>query len=473
MTSEPLYPALPLLLIDDEQPWLRSLSLTLREMAGISNVIKCHESRDVMALLARQEVSMILLDLTMPHLSGEDLLPMINQDYPHIPVIILSGMNQVETAVRCMHQGAFDYHVKTVEKERLLAAIQRAFSLRELQDENLRLKRRFLDPLEKPEIFHRFQTRSHKMRALFQYVEAIAGTSEPVLITGESGVGKELFADAIHQTHCSDGPLVAVNVAGLDDAHFSDTLFGHLRGAFTNAEKDRPGMIEKAAGGILFLDEIGDLNPSSQVKLLRLLQEGEYFALGSDTPRKARCSFIFATNHNLEINQQQGTFRKDLYYRLKAHHLEIPPLRERKEDLQLLLETFLAEAAKNFGKPQPAVPRELPGLLAGYHFPGNVRELRAMVFNAIGQHKSGNLSLELFKRAVAPEGEENTSGPAPMHSLIFPDKLPTLEEVGRQVVAEAMRRAEGNISAAGDLLGITRQGLSKRIKKYSSDSHLS
>lgn len=469
MISETLYPTLPVMLIDDEQPWLRSLSLTLKEMAGISNVIKCSDSSEVMSLLSRNDVSMILLDLTMPHISGEDLLTMISKDYPHIPVIILSGMNQVDTAVNCMQKGAFDYFVKTVEKERLLTGIQRAFSLRELQRENLRLKRRFLDPLENPDIFSRFQTRSHKMRALFQYVEAIAGTSEPVLITGESGVGKELFARAIHQSHCPEGSLIAVNVAGLDDDHFSDTLFGHMKGAFTGADKDRPGMIEKASGGTLFLDEIGDLSPSSQIKLLRLLQEGEYFPLGSDSPRIANCSFIFATNHDLATSQMKGFFRKDLYYRLKAHHLEIPALRARKEDLPLLLEAFFEEAAKNFDKPQPAVPKELPGLLASYHFPGNVRELRAIVFNAIGLHKSHKLSLDHFKTAIGLDKEYAPEAPGRMHEVRFPEVMPSLEEVGVQAVEEAMRRAEGNITLAANLLGITRQGLSKRIKKHSVD----
>ena len=472
MTTEPLYPALPLLLVDDEQPWLRSLSLTLKEIAGISNIIKCSDSSEVMSLLSRREVSMILLDLTMPHISGEDLLTMISKDYPHIPVIILSGMNQVETAVRCMHKGAFDYYVKTVEKERLLTGIQRAFSMRELQRENLRLKRRFLDPLEQPDIFSRFQTRSHRMRALFQYVEAIAGTTEPVLITGESGVGKELFARAIHQAHNTEGPLVAVNVAGLDDEHFSDTLFGHTRGAFTSAEKDRPGMIENASGGTLFLDEIGDLNPSSQIKLLRLLQEGEYFPLGSDTPSLANCSFIFATNHDLEHNQLLGTFRKDLYYRLKAHHLEIPALRDRKEDLPLLLEAFFEEAAKSFDKQKPAVPKELPGVLASYYFPGNVRELRAIVFNAIGQHKSHKLSLETFKHAIGQDRDSQAALPVESQKMTFPDKLPTLEQIGMLAVEEAMRRADGNITTAANLLGITRQGLSKRLKKYSLETQL-
>ena len=356
--------------------------------------------------------------------------------------------------------------MKTVEKDRLLTGIQHAFAIREIHQENHRLKRRFLDPLEHPEVFNKFQTRSHKMRALFQYVEAIAGTSEPILITGESGVGKELFAKAIQQAHRPEGPMVAVNVAGLDDEHFSDTLFGHTRGAFTSADKERAGMIEKAGVGTLFLDEIGDLSQSSQVKLLRLLQEGEYFPLGSDTPRKAICAFIFATNQNLKRNQQDGFFRKDLFYRLNAHHLEIPALRDRKEDLPLLLETFFEEAAKSFGKPHPAIPKDLPGLLASYNFPGNVRELRAMVFNAIGLHKSHKLSLKLFKQALGSAREKSPSS-GDLQRVMFPDDLPTLEEVGMQAVEEAMRRAQGNVTTAANLLGITRQGLSKRLKKYS------
>lgn len=465
MTDEQLYPALPILLVDDEQPWLRSLSLTLRDMAGITNIIKCSESREVMPLLADHDVSLILLDLTMPHFTGEDLLSMINKEYPHIPVIILSGMNQVETAVRCMHKGAFDYYVKTVEIERLLTGIQRAFSLYELQRENHRLKRRFLDPLENPDLFSRFHTRSHKMRALFQYIEAIAGSSEPVLITGESGVGKELFAQAVHQANCPGGPFVAVNVAGLDDAHFSDSLFGHMRGSFTNADKDRPGLIEKAIGGTLFLDEIGDLSMQSQIKLLRLLQEKEYFPLGSDSPRQAKCSFIFATNHDLELAQERGIFRKDLFYRLQAHHIPVPPLRERKEDLPLLVDVFFEEAAKNLDKPQPAVPKELVWLLSSYHFPGNVRELRAIVFNAISMHKSHKLSLESFKNAIGHNPQREDLPRSETQTVIFPEQLPTLEGVGAQIVDEAMRRVGGNITAAANLLGLTRQGLSKRLKK--------
>ena len=471
MDEKNLFPAVPILMVDDERPWLRSLSLTLKEMAGINNTIKCTDSREVMGILREHEICLVLLDLTMPHISGVDLLTMIHADYPDIPVIIISGMNQVETAVKCIKQGAFDYYVKTVEKERLLTGIQQAFAVRQLKKENFRLRRRFLDPLGNPEVFSKFQTRNHRMRAIFQYLEAIAGSGEPILITGESGTGKELIAKAFHQLSHPDHPWVAVNAAGLDDNHFSDTLFGHTRGAFTSAEKERPGMITKAENGTLFLDEIGDLSLPSQIKLLRLLQEGEYFPLGSDTPKYACTTFVFATNVNLEEKVNSGEFRKDLYYRLRSHHVELPPLRERHEDLPLLLEDFFNEAATKMDKRPPSVPHELVGLLSTYNFPGNIRELRAMVFNAISLHKSHKLSLQSFRNAIAKEQEaiEVRSGSGEtvpeIKEVAFPQQMPTLEELGQQAVREAMRRAKDNQTLAASLLGITRQALSKRLQK--------
>lgn len=472
--NDNLFPSLPILLIDDERPWLRTLSLTLKEMAGINNIIKCTDSREVMAIMEEHEICLVLLDLNMPHISGTDLLTMIHSDYPDVPVIVLSGMNQVETAVQCIKQGAFDYYVKTVEKDRLLTGIQQAFAIRQLKKENFRLRRRFLDPLENPDVFSKFHTRNHRMRAIFQYLEAVAGSGEPILITGESGVGKELVARAFHQLSHPDNPWVAVNAAGLDDNHFSDTLFGHTRGAFTSADKERPGMIVKATDGTLFLDEIGDLSLPSQIKLLRLLQEGEYYPLGSDTPKQAETTFVFATNMPLEEKVNSGEFRKDLYYRLYSHHVEIPPLRERPEDLPLLLEDFFAEAAEKMDKKPPTVPHELVGLLSTYNFPGNVRELRAMVFNAISLHKSHKLSLQSFRDAITREHDNTTPKGSnqtipDIRQLTFPQQMPTLEELGQQAVREAMRRAKDNQTLAASLLGITRQALSKRLQKLNND----
>ena len=474
--KETPYPANPILLVDDELPWLRSLSLTLRESTGISNIVKCSDSREVINILRNKEISLVLLDLTMPHLSGQELLPMITEEFPEIPIIVLSGLNQIDTAVRCMQLGAFDYFVKTVEKDRLITSIQRAYSMQEMRKENLSLKARFLEGnLEYPEAFARINTCSKKMRAVLQYCEAVAQSSEPILITGESGVGKELIARAISRISCPAGPWVAVNVAGLEDTVFSDTLFGHTKGAFTGAERERRGLIEEAGGGTLFLDEIGDLNQTSQIKLLRLLQEGEYFPLGADSPRKLKAKLIFATNNELACKTATGEFRKDLYYRLSAHHVRIPALRERTEDMPLLIAQFLKDAAVAFGKKTPTAPKELVSLLSLYSFPGNVRELRAMIFNAVSLHKSHVLSMESFKEKIGCSAKDEASVsstaetfPESHEAVIqfaFPDRLPNLVEISNLVVNVAMQRAGGNQTLAATMLGISRQALAKRLKK--------
>jgi DNA-binding NtrC family response regulator len=287
-----------------------------------------------------------------------------------------------------------------------------------------------------------------------------------VLITGESGTGKEAIAQAIHTLSGRNGPLVCVNVAGLDDNIFADTLFGHHRGAFTGADKARAGMIEQAGNGTLFLDEIGDLSLASQVKLLRLLQEGEYYALGSDRPKRIRARVLVATHQNLEQKQRDGAFRKDLYYRLRTHQVELPPLRRRQDDIGLLLDFFLAQAAEELGRTRPTVPKELPVLLNNYAFPGNVRELRALCYDALSQHRAGVLSMDVFRRVVGqsgtpPEPETQTASP-----LFAPDQpLPTLQEAADLLVAEAMKRAQGNQSLASRLLGVSQPALSKRLKK--------
>ncbi|MDI5987339.1 sigma-54 dependent transcriptional regulator [Halomonas sp. M4R5S39] len=462
-----LYPSFGLLLVDDEPSFLRSLSIALERSGGITNIYRCQDSREVLTLLERENIGLVTLDLTMPHLSGEQLLARIVEEHPDVGVIVISGLNQVETAVNCIKQGAFDYFVKTDEEGRLLEGIKRAIRLQELRQENQELRKRFLnDTLEHPEAFARIVTADKGMRSVFQYLESVAPTSQPILIGGESGVGKELFARAAHDLSGRQGPLVCVNVAGLDDNVFADTLFGHQRGAFTGADQERAGMIEQAADGTLLLDEIGDLSMASQVKLLRLLQEGEYYPLGSDRPRRMRARVVVATHQDLGEKQRAGTFRKDLYYRLRTHQVHIPSLRQRKSDIPLLLEHFLAEAADELGKHKPSYPPELPVLLTNYGFPGNVRELRAMVFDAMSVHRSRTLSMEIFKRAMQHTNDRPLPHPVTRHTAFAPDEpLPTLHAVADQLVDEAMKRAEGNQSIASRLLGISQPALSKRLKK--------
>jgi len=300
-----VYPDFPVILVDDEVQALNSFELTLRS-ANMNHFLRVQDSREVMDLLCGQEVEVMLLDLRMPHVSGDELLPKIIDGYPEIPVIIITAANDVDTAVKCMQLGAFDYIVKPVEKSRLISAVKRAVDLRHLQRENRMLKAHVLgDTLQNPGAFAEIITASTAMRAIFQYVEAIGASPRPVLITGETGVGKELMARAVHAVSRRQGAFVPVNVAGLDDNVFADTLFGHKKGAFTDAQEPRNGMIEQASGGVLFLDEIGDLSTVSQVKLLRLLQDGEFFPLGSDMAKRTDARIVVATNQDLDGLRRQ------------------------------------------------------------------------------------------------------------------------------------------------------------------------
>ena len=471
MTTERLYPDRPVLLVDDEPAWTHSLALSLKVSGGINHTLVCNDSREAQGLLEQHDCCLVLLDLTMPYLGGEDLLGLINESRPEVPVIIISGMNQIETAIRCVKAGAEDFFVKTDERERVVSGVVRILRQIQLRDENRRLKNTLLqEPVERPPAFSAFHTRSSRMQTVFAYLTAISRSREAVLITGESGTGKELIARSLHQLSCPDAPWVAVNVAGLDDDMFSDTLFGHVPGAYTGADRSRPGMVEEAGAGILFLDEIGDLSKVSQVKLLRLLQEGEYYPLGSDQPRSTRARIIAATNQDLAARETEGTFRRDLLYRLGAHQVEIPPLRERPEDLPLLLDAFLEEAAAQMACKKPRIPAELPVLLSTYGFPGNIRELRAMVFDAVSLHKGGVLSMQRFKELVDTQLETGTAGrdmPPVSREMVFPQQLPTLKEVSQQLVDEALRRAQGNQSLAARMLGVSPQALNKRLKSQS------
>ena len=466
----PLNPAKPIIIVDDEASILLAIDTTL-QMAGLNNTITCQNSQQVMGILADNPIEAMLLDLNMPNVDGHRLLDDVQREYPDVPVIIVTGAVDVETAVRCIKAGAFDYIVKPVEADRLITAVNRAVSFQELKRENRSLHRQMLrNELEHPEAFSRIITGNKKMMAIFQYVEAIATTSQPVLIRGETGVGKELIARTIHQLSGLKGKFVALNSAGLDDSVFSDTLFGHVKGAFTGADVPRGGLIEQADGGTLFLDEIGDLNPASQIKLLRLLQEGEYFSLGSDVPRAANARIIAATNQRLSVLLSEGRFRRDLNYRLQTHRIYIPPLRDRLDDIPQLIDHFLASAASRLKKTTPPLPRELLPIMTSYDYPGNVRELESMVFDALSRHRSGILSLESFKSHIAREQPVEIPPPGSsdanaFHPITFSHKLPTIKQATRLLIEEAMHRSGGNQSSAAKMLGISQQALSKRLKK--------
>lgn len=472
-SSEPL--PISVLLVDDEPEILLGASSIIKS-AGIQPVVTLQDSRRVLPLLETTAVSILILDLFMPHLSGMELLPNIRRKYPNITIIVITASLEVETAVVCMKEGVFDYLVKPVEEERLISSVKKEMDVQSLRQHVCTLKQSLLaGQTTFGSTFDTIITRCKKMQAIFRYVTATAVTNEPILITGETGVGKELFAHAVHKISERQGQFITINVAGLDDIVFTDTLFGHRKGAYTGADLPREDLIAQAKGGTLFLDEIGDLSESAQVKLLRLLQEREYYPLGSDLPRKTDARIVLATNRDLGKRIADGMFRADLYYRLAVHEITIPPLRERKEDIPLLATHFLAQAARSMDKPTPTPPVELFSLLMGYDFPGNIRELRGVVFDAVAQHESRMISMQSFRKIIDHSRVATTSATitvsednkkaltSPM--IQYTEKCPTLKEAEWSVIHEALRRANNNQGVAAILLGISRQALNRRLAR--------
>jgi DNA-binding NtrC family response regulator len=473
-------PSFCILIVDDEDYVRESVSAALKS-AGITNLVSAAEPIEAMELLAANDVGLVLLDLTMPGITGEEFLARIREEQPGVSVVVITGNRDIEKAVECMRAGAADYLVKPVERERLVSTARRIIENQELVRENEAIKEGLLSGIsQRNSAFAAIATADPRMLQLMAYAEAIAKSAHPVLVTGETGVGKELFSRAVHELSGRKGELVAVNAAGLDDALFADLLFGHRKGAYTGADSDFEGLIDKARNGTLFLDEIGDLSPASQLKLLRVIETGEYFPLGSDLMRRGRARFIVATNRDLDAVVGASHFRRDLYYRLRGHRIRIPPLRERLGDLPLLVERFIASAAAELDVDPPAAPIELYPLLRGYSFPGNVRELQAMVFEAVNAQvivgeSAGSLPLSVFRDAIGEAKEGNRGGaasqaglgaqiPSDGPRLVFPNPLPSASELTELLFDEALKRAGGNQSIAARLLGVTPQAVSKRLK---------
>lgn len=458
-----------ILLVDDEEQFLKSASFVLRS-SGFGNISTCQDSCCVMDKLQTEEHELVLLDVMMPIMSGNELIIKIKEKYPHLPVVIVTAINEIDSAVNFIKNGAFDYIVKPVDKARLITTVQKALEHGTLLSENSRLRESiFSRDLKNPTAFEHIVTRSQSMQSVFRYIEAIAPTPLPVLVTGETGSGKELIARALHNASGRKGEFVAVNVAGLDDNLFCDALFGHEKGAYTGAERNRSGLIAKAEGGTLFLDEIGELRMESQVKLLRLLEDRTYYQVGSDKLLTSDARIVVATNAEVDPFGGNSGFRKDLFFRLQSHHIQLPPLRNRKEDIEPLLNHFIQSASRDLNKKLPASPPQLLNLLATHSFPGNVRELRGMVFDAVSRHSGGVLSMECFREHIARTKSHTQTMPTaasdqlPTGKVIFTDQLPSLKEIEKSLVEEALKRAGNNQSIAANILGITRSALNKRL----------
>jgi DNA-binding NtrC family response regulator len=467
MTPLKTYPQFPVLIVDDEDDVLQSYKTTLR-FNRIENFELCNDSSLVLGLVDKNAYSAIVLDLFMPRVTGQELLERIREKHPENVIIVVTGSHDVGTAVECMKRGAYDYLVKPVDDSRLVMTLRNAIELGELRRENSALGAHMLKSgVRHPELFATIVSASESIRSIFSYIEAIAVSPRPVLITGESGTGKELFARALHTVSSRTGKFVPVNVGGLDDTLFSDSLFGHRKGAFTGADNERPGLIEKAAGGTLFLDEIGTLQSLSQIKLLRLLQEGEYYPLGSDVVKTMQTVVIAATNEDLDVKMKEGAFRNDLFYRLRTHHIHVPSLRERIDDIPLLIEHFVSDTATTLGKPAPAISPRITECLRKCPFPGNVRELQALVFDAVTRCREKELDASYFEQYAIlhvgkPCGEgADTSQPL---EVLKAGGVPKLKDVEDFLIAKALEKAGNNQTIAAQMLGVSQSTLSRRAR---------
>jgi DNA-binding NtrC family response regulator len=441
------------LVVDDDPAILQGTAQALKTELEID--CEC-VANGTAALKALENLSfgLVLLDLSLPDLSGEEILARVRQNHPELPVIIITALSDLESAVRCMRGGAYDYIVKGSDPGRLLNSVRRGLESRRKDLKIAALKRSLLtDQLKNPSHFEALVTGHPRMHALFRFIEAVAGSEEPILLQGETGTGKELFAQAIHRASGVAGPFVATNLGGLDDVMVSDTLFGHVKGAFTGADEPRKGMVVQASGGTLFLDEIGDLSPQSQVKLLRFLENREYFPLGTDTARRSEARIVAATNMDLEVRAEQGLFRRDLLYRLAMYRVDIPPLRERAEDIPLLCNHLT-----------PGGPRLHPAAveaLSRYDFPGNIRELKGLLLKARAL-SNGEIGADLIETMLG-------SSPRPAAQKHPEPVFPTIHQAVSKLVDDALRKTQGHQASAAKLLGISPQALSKRLKQKENE----
>ncbi|MDR2400555.1 MAG: sigma-54 dependent transcriptional regulator [Deferribacteraceae bacterium] len=446
----------PILVAGTRLEVIEQLTLILQEEFPHVWTVK---EEECLRLIEENRFALVVLEASSLK-SSTELILKIKSFSPKLQVIVAADRTDAPTVVEFMRSGAYDLlelpdakshlnisAVRGIERSMLLDALEVAVS-------------HYGSPkFFKPDAFSHIVTINPDMYSIFRYLEEISISMQPVLISGETGSGKELFAQAIHKLS-GRSPFITVNIAGVDDTVFSDTLFGHTKGAFTGAIAERKGILTKAKGGVLLLDEIGELPEQSQIKLLRLIQENTYYPLGSDTSATMDVKLILATNKDLLYEVNQGTFRKDLYYRIHTHSVTIPPLRERLDDIPSLLIHFVKKASAAMGKTPPGISPELVAYLSRYSYPGNVRELEAMVNDAVATHKRGSLALTQFRKYIgkaAPKSKEN-----PISRLTV-GGFPTLKEAEDYIIAKAMEKGGGNQKKAAALLGISRQALNKRL----------
>ncbi len=438
------------LVVDDE----RAHRLMMRghlEEAGF-RVLEAPGGRQALELAGAAVVDAAVVDMVMPGMDGLQLLKELKRQYPELPVVMVTAYGSVRGAVEALKAGAEDYLTKPLDMEELVIKLRRVLAhtalARQVRNQAERLGKRY--------DFSALIGSSPPMLKLKETLAMVAPTDASVLITGESGTGKEIVAQVIHQNSPrASGPMVKVNCAALPETLLESELFGHAKGAFTGATSARMGRFRSAHGGTIFLDEIAELPPSTQAKLLRVLQDGEIQPLGTDHTVKVDVRVIAATNRDLKREVAEGRFREDLFYRLNVVHLHLPPLRARGEDILLLARHFLSQLARRYSKPTPTLSPQAEAALLRWHWPGNVRELAHALERAVIMAQGREIGPELLPGSVREPEEQSVLRPGM-----------TIKEAERALVAITLRATGGNRTHAAQLLGITRKTLQNKIKEY-------
>lgn len=462
-------------LVVDDDPTQRRLMQAAAEKHGFrARVVENGERALEEASDARNGVDVVLLDLVMPGLSGMDTLERLMERRPDLPVIVITATGGIDTVVQAMRAGAVDFFVKPASPERIATSIRNALKLSDLRGEVKRLSRKSEGKLG----FEDMIASAPSMRSVVRLGQRAAASSIPILILGESGVGKEVLARCIQGASDRAGkPFVTVNCGAIPENLVESILFGHEKGAFTGAHEKKLGKFVEADQGTLFLDEVGELPLDMQVKLLRVLQEGEVDAVGSRRPTRVDVRIISATNRDLAQLVKEGRFREDLYYRLNVFPIEIPSLRDRKEDLPSLIEHFVSRFNAEEGKNVPGLAPETLAMLTSYDWPGNVRQLENAVFRAIVLSDGGPLKPEDFPQIsgmsaltlvadVAAPKAANDHGDQPVAVTDGAGELRTLEAIERDLIQFAIDHYSGHMSEVARRLGIGRSTLYRKVREY-------
>jgi two-component system, NtrC family, response regulator len=448
------------LIVDDEKNYPLILSAVLEEEGF--ETLTANSGEKALGVLKHSDVDLVLTDMKMPSLDGIELLERIKQKDPELPVIMMTAHGTVEKAVEAMQKGAYNYILKPFDNDRLIIYVNNAIQMYRVIKENRRLR----ETVESQYSFGNIIGKSSKMQDIFELIYKVAPATAAILIEGESGTGKDLVAKSIHyNSPRRDHPFIAVNCSALAESLLESELFGHEKGAFTGAVATKKGRFELAEGGTLFLDEIGELSPSLQVKLLRVLQDKTFERVGGMRQVAVNFRLITATNKRLKKEVQKGRFREDLYYRLNVVYIDLPPLRQRVEDLRLLVDHFIGKYAseRRMGVPVKGIEREVEQLFYRHEWPGNVRELentieRAMVLCPDDIIRVSDLPRD-FKSSLTGESElENI----PMDAKL----AETLAEIEKKMLLRALKSCDNIQSEAAHLLGIGRSGFNKKLKKF-------